>query len=153
MNAPISESDEILALAKERGRIKALPYAGEVTPVEAQKLFAENGAKIIDVRSRFENEYIGRIPGSTLIEWKYWPSGELNEHFLAELKHQCRPDHIILFLCRSGVRSASAATVAAAAGFEHAFNILEGFEGDLDENSRRGNVGGWRKAGLPWIQS
>ena len=41
---------------------------------------------------------------------------------------------------------------AARAGFTRVFNVLEGFEGDLDEEGRRGNLGGWRLAGLPWAQ-
>ena len=33
-----------------------------------------------------------------------------------------------------------------------AYNILEGFEGDPDENAHRGHKGGWRMRGLPWRQ-
>ncbi len=153
MNAPITEAEEILAAASERGLAKNLPYAGEVTPVEAHHLFTSAGAKIIDVRSGFEHEYIGRVPGSSLVVWKQWPSGEFNPRFLPELRQECSSDDIVLFLCRSGVRSHSAAAVAAEAGYRQAFNILEGFEGDLNEQSQRGHLGGWRKAGLPWIQS
>ncbi|MEQ1515947.1 MAG: rhodanese-like domain-containing protein [Usitatibacteraceae bacterium] len=152
MNAPISELEEILALAAERGRARALPYAGAVTPREAHRLALAHGAKIIDVRSSVENAYIGRIPQSALIVWKEWPSGEQNKNFVAELQAVCSSEDIVLFLCRSGVRSHSTATVAAEVGFKNAFNILEGFEGDLDANSQRGNLGGWRKAGLPWVQ-
>ena len=153
MNAPITEADEIFLLANERGREKNLPYAGEVTPSEAHRLSTAFGAKLIDVRSRFEHEYIGRVPGSSLVEWKHWPGGDLNPHFLAELNRLCKPEDVVLFLCRSGVRSHSAAAVAAKAGYVQAFNILEGFEGDLDQQGQRGHLGGWRKAGLPWIQS
>ena len=153
MNAPITEAEEILAAASERGLRKSLPYAGEVTPQEAYRLFSTFGAKIIDVRSGFEHEYIGRIPGTSLIPWKFWPSGEFNAQFLPELRAQCAVDEIVLFLCRSGVRSHSAGAVAAAAGFTQAFNILEGFEGEPDTRRQRGRVGGWRRAGLPWIQS
>lgn len=152
MNAPLSEVEEILALAAQRGRQSSLPYAGEVTPREAYRLFSAHGAKIIDVRSIFENAYIGRIPGSTLIVWKHWPGARLNENFLAELREHCEIDDIVLFLCRSGVRSHATATAAAAAGFDLAHNIVEGFEGDLDQQSQRGNLGGWRKSGLPWVQ-
>ena len=59
----------------------------------------------------------------------------------------------MLFLCRSGVRSHHAAEAAARAGFKRAYNVLEGFEGDLDCTRRRGTLGGWRAAGLPWEQS
>ena len=37
------------------------------------------------------------------------------------------------------------------AGFTNCFNILEGFEGDKDAQSRR-IVSGWKAAGLPWEQ-
>ncbi len=152
MNAPISEVEQILLRAAERGRAAQLPYAGAVTPAEAHRLAVATGAHLIDVRSRFEHDYIGRVPGSALIEWKSWPGGEFNPHFLADLRQQCGAEEIVLFLCRSGIRSHAAAVTAAEAGFGRAFNIIEGFEGDLDGNGQRGQLGGWRKAGLPWVQ-
>jgi rhodanese-related sulfurtransferase len=147
-----AEVEEILARAALRVRESSLPCAGEVTPQEAYRLFSAHGAKIVDVRSAFEFAYIGRVRGTSLISWKFWPSGEINPNFLPELRRQCEPTDIVLFLCRSGIRSRSTAKVAAAAGFANAFNIIEGFEGDLDHHEQRGNTGGWRKAGLPWIQ-
>ena len=152
MIAPASELEDILALAAERARVGSLPYAGEVTPNEASRLFFGHDAKIVDVRSRFENEFIGRIPGTSLVSWKYWPSGETNPNFLEELAAVCSTSDVVLFLCRSGVRSHATAKVAADAGYIRAFNIIEGFEGDLDQRKQRGNRGGWRKAGLPWMQ-
>ncbi len=152
MNAVISTTSQILADAAARGAAKSLAYAGEVTPREAWELQQTAGARIVDVRSRFEYEYIGRVPDSTLVEWKFWPSGELNHHFIAELQQHCGHDDIVLLLCRSAVRSHAAATSAAAAGFPRVFNILEGFEGDLNQHQQRGHAG-WRSAGLPWIQS
>jgi rhodanese-related sulfurtransferase len=59
----------------------------------------------------------------------------------------------ILLLCRSGQRSLSAATALEAAGYERLINILDGFEGSLDGNKHRNNLGGWRYCGLPWEQS
>lgn len=156
MNAPLHKIEfdinHILATATARGRQKNLPYAGEVTPRETYQLSSSSDVKIIDVRSQFEHRYIGHIPGSTLIPWKHWPSGQFNEQFVEILQQQCSRDEIVLFLCRSGVRSHAAAALAAKAGFGQAFNILEGFEGDLDAHQQRGRVGGWRCAGLPWIQ-
>ena len=55
-------------------------------------------------------------------------------------------------LCRSGVRSVSAAKRATELGIE-AYNILEGFEGDADADGHRGRKGGWRLRGLPWKQN
>ena len=153
MATEASKIESALQKANERGRAKQLPYAGEVTPAEAHLLAQSAKAKIVDVRARHEFEYVGRIPNSRLIEWKFWPSGELNGTFLDELKKHYAPDDTLLFLCRSGVRSHAAALAAAGAGFQHAYNILEGFEGDLDAGQQRGKVGGWRHAGLPWVQS
>jgi hypothetical protein len=51
-----------------------------------------------------------------------------------------------------GKRSALAAEAAAKAGFTQVFNVLEGFEGEIDERQQRGGSDGWRFHGLPWIQ-
>jgi len=69
-----------------------------------------------------------------------------------ELEVKVRKDAAVLFLCRSAKRPASAAEVAARAGWANAFNVLEGFEGDLDDRQHRGSVAGWRLRGLPWVQ-
>jgi hypothetical protein len=39
-----------------------------------------------------------------------------------------------------------------AVGFSNVINVLEGFEGDLDQSHQRGKLGGWRMDGLPWEQ-
>lgn len=140
----------ILARAEERGRTQALPYAGAVTPEEAWKLVESGAAQLVDVRTTFEREYVGRPPKGEAIEWRRF--GGLNENFLEELATLGDKGGFYVFLCRSGVRSHAAAQAATGVGYTHAYNILEGFEGDLDEHKHRGNLGGWRKAGLPWIQ-
>lgn len=145
-------STAILRRAQTRARETGLTYAGAVTPTEAHQLFADGSARLVDVRNRFEWEYVGRVPDTTLIEWKQFPGGELNPRFIEDLKARFRDDDVLMFLCRSGVRSDAAAKAATAAGFANAYNILEGFEGDLDAGGQRGKVGGWRKHGLPWVQ-
>lgn len=144
--------EAILARAAARGRNAGAPYAGLVTPDEAQRLAAA-GARIVDVRTRPEWELVGHVPGSALVEWQRYPDGARNERFLDELAEAVDPDDTVLFLCRSGQRSHHAAAAAAAAGYTRAYNILEGFEGDRDPTGRRGALGGWRKRGLPWVQS
>ena len=146
-------AETILRRAAERAAAKALRYAGEVTPEEAHTLLRLGKAKVVDIRSGFEHEYIGRIADSRLVEWKHWPSGEANPKFLDQLDSLFDKDEALLMLCRSGVRSHGAARAAAAAGYAQAYNILEGFEGDLDAEHHRGMLGGWRKRGLPWVQS
>ncbi|MBL8428885.1 MAG: rhodanese-like domain-containing protein [Dechloromonas sp.] len=144
---------EILSMAQARGKALERPYQGELTPQEANDLWRlAPGAKLVDVRTRAEWDWVGRVPGAVEIEWNQYPGGVRNPHFLAELKRQVDPEAMVIFLCRSGVRSIGAATAATEAGYNACYNVLEGFEGDKDANGHRNNIGGWRKAGLPWIQ-
>ena len=144
---------EILSLAQERGKALGRPYMGELTPQEASELLRlAPGARIVDVRTRAEWDWVGRVAGTVEIEWNQYPGGARNPNFVAELKRQVDPEALVMFLCRSGVRSVAAATVATEAGYNACYNILQGFEGDKDANGHRNNIGGWRKAGLPWIQ-
>jgi rhodanese-related sulfurtransferase len=144
---------EILGLAQARGKALERAYQGELTPQEAfELLHLAPGAKIVDVRTRAEWDWVGRVAGAVEIEWNQYPGGTRNPNFVAELKRQVDPEALVMFLCRSGVRSVAAATTATEAGYNSCFNILEGFEGDKDANGHRNNIGGWRKAGLPWIQ-
>jgi rhodanese-related sulfurtransferase len=144
---------EILSLAQTRGKALERPYLGELTPQEASDLWRlAPGAKIVDVRTRAEWDWVGRVPGAVEIEWNQYPGSTRNPNFVAELKRQVDPEALVMFLCRSGVRSIGAAAAATEAGYNACYNILEGFEGDKDANGHRNNIGGWRKAGLPWIQ-
>lgn len=146
--------DEILAAARKRALEDGLSYFGALTPLEAYALLGGNPrAQLIDVRTRAEWDFVGRVPGSTLIEWNSYPSGTRNPAFLEQLQAAAEDRQApVLFICRSGQRSDSTARVAAAAGYTMAFNVLEGFEGAKDSEGHRGTLGGWRKAGLPWIQ-
>jgi len=147
----ISTLTPIFERAGERARAQELPYAGVVTPAEAWRLHTAGVARIVDVRTRPEHEYVGRVPGAPLVEWRRYGDSHPNPNFLRELAGHVSPDEPILFLCRSGVRSHHAAELARNSGYPRAFNIQEGFEGDLDDASRRGSTG-WRAAGLPWEQ-
>ena len=144
---------ELLLLARSRGEALSRPYQGELTPQEAADVWRlAPGAKLVDVRTRAEWDWVGRVPGAVEIEWNQYPGGTRNPNFITELKRQVDPEALVLFLCRSGVRSIAAAAAASEAGYNNCYNILEGFEGDKDANGHRGNIGGWRKGGLPWIQ-
>lgn len=111
-------------------------------------------AVLIDVRTKIEHAFVGHPPGAIHIAWKEAPDWQENSCFVDEVK-QVAPDMSapVLLLCRSGQRSLAAANALEAAGYQHLVNILQGFEGDLDENRHRGNLGGWRFHGLPWLQS
>lgn len=145
------EIDAIKRDAADRARKLKLPYAGALTPSEAHFLM-QAGARLVDVRTKPELLYVGRVPGSVLVEWQTYPGNAANPAFLEQLKDAVEPEDTLMFLCRSGVRSHGAAAAAAQAGWRDSYNVLEGFEGDKDANGHRGTVGGWRKAGLPWVQ-
>lgn len=144
---------EIINLAHARAEAMGLPYPGALTPQEAYDLWRlAPGAKLVDVRTRAEWDWVGRVPGAIEIEWNQYPGGVRNPNFLAELQRQVDREALVMFLCRSGARSDGAAQAATEAGYGNCYNILEGFEGDKDASGRRNTVGGWRHAGLPWMQ-
>lgn len=147
---------DILSTARQRGAEKQLPYAGAVTPVEAYTLLQQYPeVKLVDVRTNAERDWIGRVdlPAAqhVAVQWNLYPGGTPNPEFLEQLGQGASKGDVLLFLCRSGVRSRHAARLATENGFTACFDILEGFEGDKDEHGHRNTVGGWRKAGLPWI--
>ena len=142
--------DEIRKTAAERAKKMGLSYAGALLPAEAHALM-QAGAKLVDVRTKPELLYVGKIPGSVALEWQTYPGNRPNPEFLGELAAAVGKDQPVMFLCRSGARSHAAAEAATQAGWRECYNVLEGFEGDKDERQHRNTVGGWRKAGLPWI--
>jgi rhodanese-related sulfurtransferase len=144
--------DPIRKMAAERAKKMGLPYAGALLPAEAAELM-KTGVKLVDVRTKPELQYVGRIPGSLAVEWQTYPGGRQNPEFIGELAASVGKDEPVMFLCRSGARSHGAAEAAMRAGWKETYNVLEGFEGDKDAGGHRNTVGGWRKAGLPWTQS
>lgn len=144
---------DLLSLAHERAQHMSLPYAGALTPAEAYEILQlAPGAKLVDVRTRAEWDWVGRVPGAVEIEWLTYPGGRLNPSFLSQLSREVDREAVVLFLCRSGQRSDFAARAATEAGYGTCYNVLEGFEGDKDALGQRNRVGGWRHAGLPWHQ-
>ena len=149
----MSKIDEIIATAKQRGQQMKLDYVGALLPAEAQALRETTGAIIVDVRSKAELDFVGRITGSVEIELKTYPGMKPNPDFVSQLTTAVPLATTVMFICRSGARSHEAASAAAAAGYPSAFNVLEGFEGDRDPAGHRNTMGGWRAARLPWSQS
>jgi rhodanese-related sulfurtransferase len=138
-------------------------YAGDVLPAEAWRVLRENpDAVLVDVRTRAEWSFVGLPDLSAagkepvLMEWQLFPTMALNPGFAADLSSalgQARKDAPVLFLCRSGARSRSAAIAMTGVGFGRCYNIAGGFEGDLDAERHRGAQNGWKAADLPWAQS
>jgi rhodanese-related sulfurtransferase len=147
----MSDIQSIKAAARERAARLSLPYAGALLPREAHALM-QAGARLVDVRTQAELYWVGRVPGGLPVEWNSYPGSQLNPLFLEQLAELVEREEPIMFICRSGVRSHYAAIAATQAGFRECYNVLEGFEGDKDARQHRNSVGGWRVAGLPWIQ-
>ncbi len=145
---------EILNAAQQRAKEANLPYEGALTPSEAYEILkTAPGAKLVDVRTRAEVDWVGRIPKAAEIEWATYPGMKLNPNFLAALEQQVEKEALVIFICRSGVRSHHAAIAATKAGYSDCYNVLEGFEGDKNNGNQRNILNGWRAAGLPWEQS
>ncbi|WP_394756358.1 rhodanese-like domain-containing protein [Rhodoferax sp.] len=126
-------------------------YVGDISPQLACQWWQGGDAVLVDVRSDAERAWVGFVPGALALTWKQWPDMALNPTFDAQLLAAVPAGKKVVMLCRSGVRSMAAAQRATELGLE-AYNILEGFEGDLDAQAQRGHTGGWRFHGLPWRQ-
>lgn len=139
-------------IARQRASELKLPYSGALLPEEAYSLMLA-GAKLVDIRTKAELEWVGRVPGALTVEWNSWPGSVPNPEFVAQLEALASKDVPVMFLCRSGGRSHNAAIAATHAGFAEAYNVLQGFEGDKGPEGHRNTLGGWRLAGLPWVQT
>ena len=111
-------------------------YAGDIDAAQAwEQLQNDPKAQLIDVRTMAEWNFVGLPDLSGLgrrthcVEWQSFPTGAQNPGFVTE-----------------------AAQALTAAGFEKAFNVAGGFEGDVDGQGHRGNRNGWKASGLPWRQ-
>lgn len=147
---------EVLERARSLAQQEGLPFAGGVTPPVAWQLVQAREAVLVDVRSGEERKFVGHVPDSLHVAWATGTALTRNPRFVRELEAKLAADGgkdaVVLLLCRSGKRSALAAEVAAKAGFAHVFNVLEGFEGEIDAAQHRGSADGWRFHGLPWAQ-
>ncbi|MDU0810947.1 MAG: rhodanese-like domain-containing protein [Burkholderia sp.] len=144
-----------LITAQEKARAEGLLYSGSISPKNAWALTSVCKAVLIDVRTAEERMFVGKIPGSVHIPWIIRTTLDCNNHrFITELEEKIySKDTVLLMICRSGNRSVVAANAAAKAGFGNVYNVLEGFEGDLDAFGHRNSINGWRFHGLPWTQS
>jgi rhodanese-related sulfurtransferase len=135
-------------------------YAGDVDCNEAWDILRrETDAVLVDVRTEPEWEFVG-VPDlasigkqTKLVQWQIYRGPAPNPDFLAELAAaDVAKDATVLFLCRSGARSKSAAVAATAAGYRTCHNVAGGFEGPPDGESHRASVDGWKARDLPWRQ-
>ena len=142
---------KILERAKKRSEESNLPYAGALTPQEVYAVLQiTKHAKLVDVRTTAELDLVGKVPGTVHIEWAFYPGMVTNPDFATHLDMQIDKEELVIFMCRTGGRSHNAAITAAKVGFSEAFNMLEGFEGEVNSLNQRTLINGWKHAGLPW---
>lgn len=124
-----------------------------LTPRQAHKYLHDNpNAVLIDVRSEMEFLFVGHPVGAVIIPWYNTPDWDLNPNFIAEVRMAASLNRPVVLICRSGNRSVEAGKTLLAAGMTEVYNVLYGFEGELDEHHHRGTRNGWRFDGLPWEQ-
>ena len=123
-------------------------------PREAYEFLQQNPqAVLVDCRSEMEYLFVGHPMGARHVAWNDGPDWDINPHFVGQVKRVASAERPIVLICRSGQRSVAAGVELENAGFSEVYNVLEGFEGALDENHHRGAINGWRKEGLPWEQT
>ena len=135
----------------------------KTNPQEAYKIIEqENNAVLVDVRSTMEYSFVGHPLNVIHVPIKEPPSWDMQPGFVEKVRaalaaHMPDNDQLndapVLMLCRSGQRSGLAGEMLIKDGFTNVYNVLEGFEGDKDENGHRNTINGWRFHDLPWEQS
>ena len=136
-----------------------LDYAGDMNPEEAWNLLKKEDSYLIDCRTSAEWNLVGVPDLNSLdknvcfIEWQTFPLTEKNSNFLKEINdHGLSKESKLMFICRSGARSRSAAEFLTNHGYKNCYNFCEGFEGSHDDKGQRASVNGWKYSKLPWKQ-
>lgn len=126
----------------------------QLSPLDAHAFLRDNAdAVLVDCRSEIEYLFVGHPAGAHHVAWNEGPDWEINPHFVGQVKKVASMNRPVVLICRSGQRSGSAGIELEKAGFRDVYNVLDGFEGPLDDHHHRGTVSGWRKEGLPWEQT
>jgi rhodanese-related sulfurtransferase len=167
-------STAVVAAAPKAGEQRDIPTDKQtvlglyLTAAEAHEMWKTDpdNVKIIDVRTPEEYVFVGHPAMAWNVPLKYlqyrWDAEKkgkakmkTNPDFLDQVKKIAKPTDTILVTCRSGQRSGPAVNLLAKAGFEKAYSVTDGFEGDKVKDP--GNVfhgkrmkNGWKNSGLPW---
>ena len=133
-----------------------------LTPKQASLLLEENPrAILVDVRSSMEYLFVGHPKGAIHIAWIDEPDWVINPNFIRSIRELmlggiCETSEggsaPVILICRSGKRSVEAGNLLIESGFQEVYNVLDGFEGELNNLHQRSTLGGWRFDGLPWEQ-
>ncbi|MDQ8935879.1 rhodanese-like domain-containing protein [Acinetobacter rudis] len=151
----LSNLEHITALlnqAQQLAEQHQLHYSGDLDPKIAWQLIQAQYGLLIDVRTHEERKFVGYIEQSIHVAWANGTSLTRNPRFIRELEKVANKEQVLILICRSGQRSALAASAAIDAGFKQVYNIIDGFEGKLNTALQRNQENGWKYLNLPWIQ-
>ncbi|MBI1988362.1 MAG: rhodanese-like domain-containing protein [Betaproteobacteria bacterium] len=124
-----------------------------LTPREAFEFLKQTSdAVFVDCRSEMEYLFVGHPKGAILVSWNDGPNWDINPEFVSHVKKATSVNRPVVLICRSGNRSLDAGHALEEAGFTKIYNVLHGFEGELNSDHHRGASTGWRFEGLPWEQ-
>jgi len=142
-----------------------------VTSAEAADFLNDETVVLLDIRSRAEVSFLGlptrvnvHIPYKVLPGFPVFDENkgtyelQLNPDFLADFENYVKENNLsrdtrFILMCRSGSRSARAASMLYKRGFPNVYSLLDGYEGDKAKNGPskgKRTVNGWRNAGLDW---
>ncbi len=120
-----------------------------VAPQDAHTMIRDEGALFVDVRTPVEFHQ-GHPAGAYNVPLMLRvPEGmRLNESFMHDVRRVVGRDDKVVLGCKSGTRSARAAQLLLAEGYDHVFELASGFEGQRDAFGRQ-VISGWKACGLP----
>jgi rhodanese-related sulfurtransferase len=151
------------ALPKEKQTVPGL----YVTARQAYDFWKSTSGrvKILDVRTTEEFLFVGHAAMAwciPLFQQVYVWDTEKNKFpmkpnpdFITQVKEIAAPSDTILVICRSGGRSAMAVNLLSEEGFKSVYNITDGMEGDMIDDTASVFMGqrlknGWKNSGLPY---
>jgi rhodanese-related sulfurtransferase len=143
-----------------------------IEPAKVFKILKDDkNSLLLDVRTIEEFSFAGFVDLSLLkqkkeefskqllmLPWKLYPQMDYNPEFRPILEKYLNKNFTkilevkMFFLCKTGGRSREAANYFLNLGYENCYNVIGGFEGELNNQYQRGKINGWKAANLPWRQ-
>jgi rhodanese-related sulfurtransferase len=125
---PRTTIDDLLTAARAR--------LTRLSPAEARRAAADDGAVLVDIRSELQRSRDGEIPGAirhprNVLEWRVDSTASHHDPRLSGDR-----DRVLVIVCDEGYQSSLAAATLQDLGFARATDVVGGFQA-------------WRADGLP----